>query len=99
MKCSYCKREIPDESLFCMVCGEKVVREKRKKKEEKQIKVPMARQLKSGSWYIWLEKEGITEIEVWREDALVGWVKPGIGDYCKVYDVKSVNNNEEEGEL
>ena len=45
------------------------------------------------------QKEGITEIEVWREDALVGWVKPGIGDYCKVYDVKSVNNNEEEGEL
>ena len=63
MKCRYCKREIPDESLFCMVCGEKVVREKRKKKEEKQIKVPMARQLKSGSWYIWLEKEktGVTE--------------------------------------
>lgn len=42
-------------------------------------------------------KEGITEIKVWRETTLVGWVDPTAGSYGEVYDVKRVDNNQEEG--
>ena len=48
MKCKYCKREIPDESIFCMFCGEKVVRSRKKKAE---VRVPPPRQLPSGLWF------------------------------------------------
>lgn len=60
MKCKYCKNEIPDNSIFCMWCGERIVKERKKKDE---IKVPKPRQLKSGKWNIQLRAEGesITE--------------------------------------
>lgn len=48
MKCKSCKREIPDESIFCLHCGEKVVRNRSKKKE---LSVPKPRQLPSGTWF------------------------------------------------
>ena len=49
MICKYCKNEIPDESVFCMICGERVARKKREKKPE--IKVPKPRQLADSTWY------------------------------------------------
>lgn len=55
MKCKYCKNEIPDNSIFCMWCGERLVKERKKKDE---IKVPKPRQLKSGKWNIQLRAEG-----------------------------------------
>lgn len=48
MKCKSCKRDIPDESIFCMFCGEKVIRNRRKKKE---VSVPKPRKLGSDTWF------------------------------------------------
>ena len=48
MKCKYCKRQIPEESIYCMFCGERVIKTKKKKDE---VKVPKPRQLPSGSWF------------------------------------------------
>lgn len=48
MKCKACKNEVPDGSLFCMYCGEKLVKSKAQKKKE--ISVPKPRQQKSGEW-------------------------------------------------
>lgn len=48
MICKACKREIPEESIFCLHCGEKVVRSREKKKE---VSVPKPRQLPSGTWF------------------------------------------------
>lgn len=47
MKCKYCKRDIPDESIFCLHCGEKVAKVRAKKKE---ISVPKPKQLADGRW-------------------------------------------------
>ena len=60
MKCKNCKRVIDDDSIFCKWCGERQIRERKKKGE---IKVPSPRQLKSGKWNIELRAEGqsITE--------------------------------------
>lgn len=55
MKCKNCKREIPENSLFCNWCGEKQIREQKKKTE---ICVPKPRQLPSGAWTIQLRAEG-----------------------------------------
>lgn len=55
MKCKACKREIPEESIFCLHCGEKVIRSREKKKE---ISVPRPRQLPSGTWFGQLEYRG-----------------------------------------
>lgn len=68
MRCKYCKREIPEESVFCLYCGEKVQRKKREKKTE--IKVPAPRQLPSGSWHIELRKEGASVTEPTRDACL-----------------------------
>lgn len=60
MKCKNCKREIDDDSIFCKWCGEKQLRERKKKTE---LKVPKPRQLKSGKWNIELraEEQSVTE--------------------------------------
>lgn len=55
MKCRHCKNDIPDGSLFCMYCGEKLVRTASDKKE---IRVPKPRQLPSGKWFIQLRSDG-----------------------------------------
>lgn len=65
MKCKYCKHEIPEESVFCLYCGERVTRKKREKKKE--ITVPEPRQLPSGAWNIQLRKEGTSITESTRE--------------------------------
>lgn len=45
MKCKYCRREIPDNSLFCNWCGKKQL------KDKTEISVPAPRRLKSGTWF------------------------------------------------
>lgn len=64
MKCKSCKNEIPDGSIFCMYCGEKQIREKKKKDE---IKVPKPVQLPSGAWRIQLKAEGQSVTEATAE--------------------------------
>ena len=46
MKCKYCRREIPEESVFCLFCGERVAR---KKRDSRQVKYPKYRTLADGS--------------------------------------------------
>lgn len=60
MKCKSCGREIEANSLFCNWCGEKQLKERKKKDE---IKVPSPRKLASGNYRIYLdaEKQSITE--------------------------------------
>ena len=60
MFCKSCKREIPENSLYCNWCGVRQLREKKKKAD---ISIPAARQLKSGAWNIELraEKQSVTE--------------------------------------
>lgn len=56
MKCKACKRDIPDESIFCLHCGEKIVRTRQEKKNE--ISVPKPTQLADGRWRIRLMIDG-----------------------------------------
>ncbi len=44
MKCKYCRRDIPDNSVFCNWCGKKQL------KDKTEISVPAPRKLKSGDW-------------------------------------------------
>lgn len=48
MKCKACKHTIDDDSIYCKFCGEKQIRERKKKAE---LKVPAPRQLPSGTWF------------------------------------------------
>lgn len=48
MKCKACKHTIDDDSIYCKYCGEKQIRERKKKTE---IKVPAPHQLPSGTWF------------------------------------------------
>ena len=50
MKCKACKNTVPDGSIYCNFCGEKLVKTKREK--ESGISVPKARQKKSGLWVV-----------------------------------------------
>ena len=68
MKCRICKRNIPDNSIFCCWCGEKQLRERKKKDE---IKVPKPRQLKSGKWNIELKAEGWSTTEDTPEECII----------------------------
>lgn len=64
MKCKACKNEIPDGSIFCNWCGEKQIKERKKKDE---IKVPRPTQLPSGAWRIQLRAEGKSVTEATPE--------------------------------
>lgn len=48
MVCKNCKRAIDDDSIFCKWCGERQIRERKKKGE---VKVPKPRQLADGRWF------------------------------------------------
>lgn len=56
MICKSCNREIPEGSVFCMFCGERVARKKREKKKE--ISVPKPRQLPSGAYFAQVMVDG-----------------------------------------
>lgn len=47
MKCKACKNTVPDGSIFCNMCGEKLVKTK---VEKKKVSVPKPRQQASGDW-------------------------------------------------
>ena len=49
--CKHCGNEIPSTSLFCMFCGNQLVK-KIEPKEKREVKVPEPKQLPSGSWFI-----------------------------------------------
>lgn len=57
MICKFCKREIPDGSIYCNHCGEKQIRSKKKT----EISVPKPRQLKNGDWYAQMMVKGQVE--------------------------------------
>lgn len=48
MKCRFCKNEVPDGSIFCNHCGEKLVKTRVQKAKPR---IPKPRQLKDGTWY------------------------------------------------
>ena len=52
MNCRICKRKIPDNSLYCNWCGTYQLA-----KKTKTVSVPTPKQLPSGAWRIWLERE------------------------------------------
>lgn len=52
MNCRICKRKIPDNSLYCNWCGTYQLT-----KKTKTVSVPTPKQLPSGAWRIWLERE------------------------------------------
>ncbi len=54
--CKYCNREIPNDSIYCPYCGQRLARKKREKKKE--ISVPKPRQLPSGSWFAQVMVDG-----------------------------------------
>lgn len=55
MQCKKCNNPIPDGSIFCNWCGERQMRQRKKKTE---ISVPKPRQLGSGKWFIQLRING-----------------------------------------
>ena len=59
MKCKYCGNTVPDGSVFCNHCGERLARAKAKAKTE--ISVPKPRQLKNGDWYAQMMVKGQVE--------------------------------------
>lgn len=56
VKCKACKNSVPDGSVFCNFCGERLVKTKREK--TKEISVPKAKQLPSGTWFIEMQIAG-----------------------------------------
>jgi len=67
MKCRNCKRKIEDNSLFCNWCGERQIREKKKKDE---ISVP--KPIKRGNRYmIQLRAEGWSTTEDTAEECII----------------------------
>lgn len=68
MKCKSCKRVIDDDSIFCKWCGERQIRERKKKDE---IKVPKPRQLPSGRWNIQLRNPDWSTTEDTAEECII----------------------------
>lgn len=56
MQCKNCERTIPDDAIFCQWCGEKQIKEKRKKKQG--VSIPKIRQLPSGMYFCQLRLNG-----------------------------------------
>lgn len=52
MNCRICKRHIPDNSLYCNWCGTYQLA-----KKTKEVTVPTPKQLPSGNWRVYLERE------------------------------------------
>ena len=52
MKCKFCRRDIPENSVFCNWCGKKQL------KGKTEISVPAPRWLKSGAWFAQLMVKG-----------------------------------------
>ena len=52
MNCRICKRHIPDNSLYCNWCGTYQLT-----KKTKEVTVPTPKQLPSGNWRVYLERE------------------------------------------
>lgn len=48
MKCKFCKNDVPDGSIFCNHCGERLAKSRARKKGD--VSVPKPRQQKSGEW-------------------------------------------------
>lgn len=60
MICKACKNEVPDSSLFCMFCGEQLIKSKAQKKKE--IKIPKPQKiLADGTYYGRVMKDGHRE--------------------------------------
>ena len=68
MNCKACKKLIDDDSIYCKWCGERQIRERKKKPE---ISVPKPRQLKSGQWYAQLMLDG--EVHYVKADTEAGY--------------------------
>lgn len=81
MICKSCKNEIPDNAIFCQWCGEKQLKERKKKKKD-EIKIPEPRQKASGKWIIELRAEGISktfdtadEARAWAKATRAGFIE------------------------
>lgn len=74
MLCKYCGKTIEDDSVFCRICGAKLVREKRKK--VKEIRVPKPRQLASGEWGAQVMVNG-------RREFVKGWTEQEYTDKAR----------------
>lgn len=57
MICKACKNEVPDISLYCMFCGERLVKAKAQKKKE--ISVPKPTQLADGRYFSRIMIDGV----------------------------------------
>ncbi len=64
MRCKNCGNKVPDESVFCNICGEKLFKPRRT-----GVTVPNASLLPSGKWRVQLRKEHINVIADTREQA------------------------------
>ena len=85
MKCKSCKNEVPDGSLFCNYCGEKLVRSRAERKAS--FVVPKYRVLKSGEYFGQIMKNGVREpVRAWTEEeyrAKMIAIKYGVTDIDK----------------
>lgn len=80
MICKYCEKEVPDGSLYCLYCGERLARKPKKKKGT--ITIPKPVQLPSGNWRIVLRAEGASGTFPSKEEAEI-WAKAVRADYIK----------------
>ena len=60
MICKACKNSVPDGSIFCNHCGERLVRTRSRKKKKPTI--PKPHQLKSGEWYGQIMINGVRRV-------------------------------------
>lgn len=56
MKCKACKNVVPDGSIFCNMCGERLVKTKAQK--QKEVSVPKPRQLADGRYFAQIMIDG-----------------------------------------